>query len=45
MRNTEECPGDRDNISVPWHREKIKGVCLLSEMPISAPFGGGQAFL
>lgn len=29
MRNTEECPGDVDNISVPWHREKIKGVCYL----------------
>lgn len=45
MRHTEECPGDRDSISVPWHGEKIKGICLLSEMSISVPFSGGQTFL
>ena len=44
MRHIEECPGDGDNISVPWHREKIKGICLLSEMSISVPFSGGQTF-
>lgn len=45
MRHIEECPGDRDNISVPWHTEKIKGICLLSEMLICVPFCGGQTFL
>lgn len=45
MRHSEKCPGDRDNISVLLAREKIKGVCLLSEMSISVPFSGGQTFL
>lgn len=45
MRHIEECPGDRDNISVPWHTEKIKGICLLSEMSICVHFSGGQTFL
>lgn len=45
MRHIEESPGDRDNISVPWHTEKIKGICLLSEMSICVPFSGGQTFL